>query len=110
MIPAVTRSNIIIKHNTLPKHCMGQWLSEVQVMEFRVKPPIDNAIIMIEVAPLFLIVDASTRIERFRFQTSTTFSFSGTHSRNYIDGLIHHLVNINIEEFNEALQKTGSLL
>lgn len=110
MVPTVSRSVLKITHNTLPKHCLGQWLSEVQVMNFRIKPAFDNSIIMIEVAPLFLIVDASTRIERFRFQTSTTFSFPGTHSRTYIDGLILHIVNLNIDEYNEALQQTGSML
>jgi hypothetical protein len=79
-------------------------------MELRVKPAYDNTIVMIEVAPLFLIVDASSRIERFRFQTSTTFSFDGSHSRNYIDGLILYLVNLNIDEFNKELQQTHSTL
>lgn len=89
---------------------MGQWLSEVYVMHLRVKPAIDNTTIMIEVAPLFLVLDASSRVERFRFQTSATFSFLGTHSRNYIDSLIHYLVNLSIDEFNNALHQTKSLL
>jgi hypothetical protein len=110
MVPNVSRSILKVIHNTLPKHCLGQWLSEVQVMEMRVKPAIGNSTIMIEVSPHHLIVDASTRIERFRFQTSTTFSFSGAHSRNYIDSLILHIVNLNIDEYNVALQQAGSTL
>jgi hypothetical protein len=110
MIPSANRSVLKVIHNTLPESCMGQWLSEAYIMHFRIKPAFDNSIIMIEVAPLFLVVDASSRKERFRFQTSTTFSFSGAHSRNYIDGLILHLANLNIDEFNEALQQTKSLL
>jgi hypothetical protein len=110
MGPEVNRSILKILHNTLPESCLGRWLSDVHVMQLRVKPAIDNTTIMIEVAPLFLVLDASSRIERFRFQTGTTFSFSGTHSRNYIDGLILYLANLCIDEFNDALQQTKSLL
>jgi hypothetical protein len=110
MQPVVNRSPLVITQNSLPKFCMGQWLSEAQVMNFRLKPAYDDSTIMIEVSPVFLILDTSTRIERFRFQTTTTFSFSGAHSKNYIEGLILHLVNLNIDEFNEALKNTGSML
>ena len=110
IIPEVTRTPTTIRYNTLPKSHLSQWLSDAFILEFRFKPAIDNTLVMVEVCPLFIIVEAKTRKELYRFQTQTTFSFSGNHSKPYVHGLIHHLVNLTIGEFNSELQKTSSYL
>lgn len=108
-IPQVSRSPLKIKYNNLPENYMGIWLSDEFRLECRIKPPYDDTTVMLEVCPAFLVFDAETKNELFRFQTETIFSFSGNHSKTYIRGLIHHLTCLSVEEFNESFQNTKSL-
>lgn len=105
----VSRSPFHIKHNTLPESHLGQWLNDEFKLECRIKPAFDNNIIMFEVCPAFLVYDAGSKLELYRFQTDTVFSFSGSHSKTYIRGLIYYLTCLSIDEFNEAFKKTKSL-
>ena len=105
----VSRSPFTIKYNTLPETNFGQWLTDEFKLECRIKPAYDNNIIMFEVCPLFLVYDAESKVERYRFQTDTVFSFSGSHSKAYIRGMIYYLTCLSIDEFNDALKKTKSL-
>lgn len=108
--PQINRSQLTVTHNTLPERHLGHWMSDRFVLELRVKPAVDNTEVMIEVTPLFQILDAKTEIEMYRFQTATTYSFSGAHSKPFILRLAHHVINISIEEFNTELQRTKSFL
>jgi hypothetical protein len=105
----VSRSPFNIKHNTLPESHLGQWLNDEFKLECRIKPAFDNNIIMLEVCPAFLVYDATSKSELYRFQTDTVFSFSGSHSKAYIRDLIYYLTCLSIDEFNDALKKTKSL-
>jgi hypothetical protein len=105
----VSRSPFHIKHNTLPENHLGQWLTDEFKLECRIKPAFDNNIIMFEVCPTFLVYDAESKLELYRFQTDTVFSFSGSHSKSYIRGVIYYLTCLSIDEFNDALKKTKSL-
>jgi hypothetical protein len=108
--PEVSRSPFNIKFNTLPESHLGHWFSNDFILQLRVKPAYDSTLIMLQVCPLFLIRDAKTKQEFYRFQTDTSFSFSGTHSKKFIHDLMYHLVCVSIDEFNDALQETKSLL
>lgn len=105
----VSRSPFCIKHNTLPESHLGQWLNDEFKLECRIKPAFDNNIIMFEACPIFLVYDAANKSELYRFQTETVFSFSGSHSKSYIRGLIYYLTCLSIDEFNKAFKETKSL-
>lgn len=106
----VGRSPFRIRHNTLPQSHLGQWLSEELKLIFRVKPAYDDDRVMVEVCPLLIVLDAATRAEKFKFQTETMFQFSGKHSSFYIQSLTYQIICLGVDEFNEALQQTKSLL
>ncbi|HXB07930.1 MAG TPA: hypothetical protein VNW04_12455 [Puia sp.] len=106
----VKRSPCQVKVNTLPKEHLGQWLSEEFRSDFYFKPAIDSEDIQLFACPVLRVLDAKTGAELFRFQTQITFQFSGAASSVYLQELVYNLLCISVDEFNSALQATGSLL
>lgn len=106
---AVTRSLLRIRCDTLTELILGRVLTDQFKLECRIKPAFDNNLVMLEVCPAFLILDAGTKEEVQRFQTEIAFSFVGTHSKAYIRGLIYHLTCLAIDEFNAEFHQSKSL-
>ena len=106
----VERSPTSVKVNTLPFHAMGEWLREQFRLDFRVKPAFDDPWVMVEICPALIVLSAATGVERFRYQTSTNFKFSGLHSLNFIEGAIYHFMCLAVDDFNDSLKGVNSLM
>jgi hypothetical protein len=89
---------------------MGRWFSDKLDLGIRIKPAIDDHVIMIEAIPIFRVLDALTKAEVYTFETRTTFCFSGRHSKVGILQLSHQSVCQAVDEFNRMLQQSGSQL
>lgn len=94
----------------MPAGHLGRWFSDKLDLGIRIKPAIDDHVIMIEAIPIFRVLDAATKAEVYTFETRTTFCFSGRHSKVGILQLSHHSVCQAVEEFNVMLQQTRSQL
>ena len=106
----LSRSPFRIVTNNLPPAHMGVLLRDDLRLGFRIKPAYDNPLVIVLVSPYLSIQDGRTNIELFRFQTETLFQFFGDHSTLYIHTLIHQIICLGIDEFNNALLSTKSLL
>jgi hypothetical protein len=106
----INRSITKVITNSLPKQQMGWWFQKHEAMNLRIKPAYDNSTIMVAVEPILSLVDAHTQIERYRFQTQTTFQFDSKFSKKSTFRLVYDLINTAIDDFNLLLQKVDSAL
>jgi len=106
----IERSPLKVLENTLSPQHLGKWFTDALFLAFRIKPAIDDNVIMIEALPKLQILDASSKKEYYKFETSTTFCFSGRHSRFEIIRHSYYVAGIAVNEFNEALKNTESTM
>jgi hypothetical protein len=77
-------------------------------LNFRIKPACNNENIILQINPTLRVLDAKTKSEKFKFQSDTSFQFSGLHSSHFLKNLVFQLMSIAVNEFNTALQETKS--